>query len=49
MNNQEKIGSDFNDFFKEEFLPKEQKRILKEAQEKAKEFLKQFEKSAFKK
>lgn len=35
--NQEKIGSDFNDFFKEEFLPEEQKRMLKEAQDKAKD------------
>ena len=38
----EKIGSNFNDFFKEEFLPEEQKRMLKEAQDKSREFFKQF-------
>lgn len=47
--NQEKIGSDFNDFFKEEFLPEEQKRMLKEAQDKAREFQKQFKKVYIKK
>lgn len=44
MSNQEKIGSDFNDFFKEEFLPEEQNRMLNEAQKKIKDFLKKFEK-----